>query len=68
MVAVVASVLAGGTVALLVAVASSDSLAGSISAGTVIAILAMLALMERQRRALLRYEAESSELAESEPG
>ena len=50
MVAVVTGVLAGATVALLVAVVTSHSLAAALSAGGVVAVATILVLMEHQHR------------------
>jgi hypothetical protein len=62
MVAVITSVLAGSTIAVLVAVISSHWLAASLATGALVAIGIVLALMEYQRLAWLRYEAESGEI------
>jgi hypothetical protein len=63
MVAVITAVLAGATVALLAAVASSHSLAAALSAGVAVAIVTLLSLMEYQRAAWGRYESQSGEHA-----
>jgi len=49
MVAVITAVLAGSAIGLLAAVASDHSLAGSLAAGSVVAIAALAALMRYQR-------------------
>jgi hypothetical protein len=64
MVAVITSVLAGATAALVAGLASSHSLAASIIAGAIVAIVAVAALMEYQLSAWLRYEAESEDASE----
>jgi hypothetical protein len=51
MVAVITGVLAGATVALLVAVVTSHSLAAALIAGGVVAVATLLGLMEHQHRA-----------------
>jgi threonine/homoserine/homoserine lactone efflux protein len=61
MVAVITAVLAGATLGLLVAVVTSHSLAAALIAGGVLAFLAMLGLMEYQRRAWVQSEVESRE-------
>jgi hypothetical protein len=61
MVAVITSVLAGATAALVAALASSHSLAASIIAGAIVAIVAVAALMEYQLSVRLRYAAESED-------
>jgi hypothetical protein len=61
MVAVITAVLAGATLGLLVAVVTSHSLAAALIAGGVLALLAMLGLMEYQRRAWVQSEVESRE-------
>ena len=61
MVAVITAVLAGATLGLLVAVVTSHSLPAALIAGGVLALLAMLGLMEYQRRAWVQSEVESRE-------
>jgi threonine/homoserine/homoserine lactone efflux protein len=61
MVAVITAVLAGATLGLLVAVVTSHSLPAALIAGGVLAFLAMLGLMEYQRRAWVQSEVESRE-------
>ncbi len=56
MVAVVTGVLAGATVALLVAVVTSHSLAAALIAGAVVASGTLLGLLEYQRSAWIRSE------------
>jgi hypothetical protein len=51
MVAVIIAVLAGATVALLIAVVSSHSLARSLIAAGIVALVTLLGLMEYQHRA-----------------
>jgi hypothetical protein len=51
MVAVITGVLAGSTVALLVAVVTSHSLAAALISGGAVAVGSLLGLMEYQRRA-----------------
>jgi hypothetical protein len=58
MVAVITAVLAGATVALLVAVLTSHSLAAALIAGGIIAVVTLLGLMEYQRRAWTHSEAD----------
>jgi hypothetical protein len=58
MVAVITAVLAGATVALLVAVVTSHSLAGALIAGGVVAVVTLLGLMEYQRRAWIRSDSD----------
>jgi hypothetical protein len=58
MVAVITGVLAGATVALLVAVLASHSLAAALSAGGVVALGTLLALIEYQHRAWLQADSD----------
>src|SRR5271154_437198 len=58
MVAVITGVLAGATVALLVAVVSSHSLAAALGAGGVVAVGTLLGLMEYQHRAWIHSESD----------
>jgi hypothetical protein len=58
MVAVITAVLAGATVALLVAVVTSHSLAGALIAGGIVAVGTLLGLMEYQRRAWIHSESD----------
>jgi hypothetical protein len=58
MVAVITGLLAGATVALLVAVVTSHSLAGALIAGGIVALVTLLGLMEYQRRAWTHSEAD----------
>ena len=58
MVAVITAVLAGATAALLVAVLTAHSLAGALIAGGILAVGALLGLMEYQRRAWIRSDAD----------
>ena len=64
-VAVLTSVLAGATVALVAALASSHSLAASIIAGVIVAIVAVVALMEYQLSVWLRYAVESEDASDA---
>jgi hypothetical protein len=64
MVAVITSILAGATAALVAALASSHSLAASIIAGAIVAIVAVAALMEHQLRTWLRYATESEDASD----
>jgi len=61
MVAVVTGVLAGATVALLVAVVTSHSLAAALIAGAVVAIGTVFGLMEYQRSAWIRSDTDCGE-------
>jgi hypothetical protein len=58
MVAVITGVLAGATVALLVAVVTSHSLAAALIAGGVVAVGTLLGLMEYQRRTWINSESD----------
>ncbi len=58
MLAVITGVLAGATVALLVAVVTSHSLAAALVAGGVVAVGTMLGLMEYQHRAWIHSESD----------
>jgi len=58
MVAVITAALAGATVALLVAVLTSHSLARSLIAGGIVALVTLLGLMEYQRRAWIHSESD----------
>ena len=64
MVAVITSVLAGATAALVTAIASSHSLAASVIAGTIVAIVTVAALMEYQLSVWLRYAVESEDASD----
>ena len=66
MVAVITSVLAGATAALVAALAS-HSLAASIISGTIVAIAAVAALMEYQLSVWLRYAVESEDASDMAP-
>jgi hypothetical protein len=56
--------LAGSTAALVAALASSHSLAASIIAGTIVAIVGVAALMEYQLSVWLRYAVESEDASD----
>jgi hypothetical protein len=64
MIAVVTSVLVGATAALVTALFSSHSLAASIIAGVLVAIVAVAALMEYQLSVWLRYAVESEDASD----
>jgi predicted phage tail protein len=64
MVAVITSVLAGATAALVTVLVSSHSLAASLVVGGIVALASVAALMEYQLSAWLRYEVDSEDASD----